>query len=140
MRFISGRERGVPLTVAVSANPAGGGAATHRHSCGKVFVVYEGCGIYTVDGVEIRAEAGDAVFAPANTWHPFKAANGSMLRHVSAIWLPGDDLFGRAESELPPIAERSAAFAGEGADVVLLTDAVSPAEVASRITYWGQGG
>jgi hypothetical protein len=56
------------------------------------------------------------------------------------IWLPGDDLFGRAESELSSIAERSAAFAGEGADVVLLTDAVSPTEVASRITYWRQGG
>jgi chloramphenicol 3-O-phosphotransferase len=52
------------------------------------------------------------------------------------IWLPGDDLFGRAESDLPPLAEHSAAFTGEGADLVLLTDGLSPKEVASRITRW----
>jgi hypothetical protein len=52
------------------------------------------------------------------------------------IWLPGDDLFGRAESELPAIARHSAAFKGEGADFVLQTDELTPTEVASRIPCW----
>lgn len=85
VRFISGRDHGVDLTVAVSHNPAGGGAARHRHSCGEVFVVYEGCGIYTVDETDVRAEAGDVVFVPANTWHSFRAADDVVLRHVAAF-------------------------------------------------------
>ena len=89
VRCVSGHDHGVELTVALSQNPSGGGAAEHRHSCGEAFVVVEGCGIYTVDGTEVRAEAGDAVFIPAHTWHSFRAADGEVLRHV-AVFEVGD--------------------------------------------------
>ena len=52
------------------------------------------------------------------------------------ICLAGDDLFGRPESELHQIAEESAAFAGEGADLVLQTGGLSPTQVASRVAPW----
>jgi Mrp family chromosome partitioning ATPase len=52
------------------------------------------------------------------------------------IWLPGDDLFGRDDSELRAVAEQSASFTGDGADVVLPTDATSAADVASLIASW----
>ena len=51
------------------------------------------------------------------------------------IWLPGDDLFGREPADLPHLAVRSAAFTGEGADVILGTDGVDAAEVATRISW-----
>jgi uncharacterized cupin superfamily protein len=74
------------IAVGVSNNPPGSGVSgvMHRHSCGEVFVVYEGRGIYTVDETEIVAEPGDMVIIPANVWHSFRPDDGAGgLRHVA---------------------------------------------------------
>lgn len=60
------------------------------------------------------------------------------------IWLPGDDLFGRPESELLSTVERSmASFASTGsaverADERPPTDDLTAAEVACQITPWSE--
>jgi mannose-6-phosphate isomerase-like protein (cupin superfamily) len=74
------------ISIGISDNPPGSGVPgiMHRHSCGEVFVVYEGRGIYTVDETEIVAEPGDMVIIPPNTWHTFRPDDGaSGLRHVA---------------------------------------------------------
>jgi len=71
------------ISIGVSDNPPDMDGATHRHSCGEVFVVYEGRGIYTVGDTELLAEPGDMVVIPANTWHSFRPAGDTRLRHVA---------------------------------------------------------
>jgi mannose-6-phosphate isomerase-like protein (cupin superfamily) len=73
------------VSIGISDNPPGMGESgmTHRHSCGEVFVVYAGRGIYTVDETEIVAEPGDMVVIPPNTWHSFRPAGDEPLRHVA---------------------------------------------------------
>jgi len=73
------------LSVGVSDNPPGSGVSgvMHRHSCGEVFVVYEGRGVYTVDETEVIAGPGDIVIIPPNTWHSFRPDGDNCLRHVA---------------------------------------------------------
>jgi len=77
------------FSLALSDNPAEGGATEHRHSCGEVFVVYAGRGVYTIGGVEVVAEPGDMVIVPRRTWHSFRADGDMRLRHV-AVYDSGD--------------------------------------------------
>jgi mannose-6-phosphate isomerase-like protein (cupin superfamily) len=71
------------VAVGVSDNPPGMEGFRHRHSCGEVFVVYEGRGIYTVGDAEVIAEPGDMVVIPPRTWHSFRPAGNQWLRHVA---------------------------------------------------------
>lgn len=50
-----------------------------------MFVVVEGRGVYTLGDVEVSADAGDMVFVPANTWHSFRTADDSILRHIAVF-------------------------------------------------------
>jgi len=83
------------FSVAMSDNPPGQGAIEHRHSCGEVFVVYEGRGIYTIGETDIVAEPGDVVIVPANTWHSFRSDGETRLRHLAVF----DS--GRIDFEIP---------------------------------------
>jgi quercetin dioxygenase-like cupin family protein len=86
VRFFSGDQHEFgSLTVATSSNPSGGGVPEHRHPCTELFVVVEGPGVYTLDGVDMIADAGDVVFVPANTSHSFRAAGEDPLRHVAVF-------------------------------------------------------
>jgi mannose-6-phosphate isomerase-like protein (cupin superfamily) len=71
------------ISVGVSDNPPGADAFVHRHSCGEVFVVYEGRGIYTVGDTEVIAGPGDMVVVAPGTWHSFRPAGEEPLRHVA---------------------------------------------------------
>jgi mannose-6-phosphate isomerase-like protein (cupin superfamily) len=71
------------ISVGISDNPPGTPGLTHRHSCGEVFIVYEGRGIYVVGEAEIVADPGDMVIIPPNTWHSFRPDEGELLRHVA---------------------------------------------------------
>jgi mannose-6-phosphate isomerase-like protein (cupin superfamily) len=74
------------ISVGLSDNPPGSSAARammHRHSCGEVFVVYQGRGVYTIEDEEIVAGPGDMVIVPPNTWHTFRQDGESRLRHVA---------------------------------------------------------
>jgi mannose-6-phosphate isomerase-like protein (cupin superfamily) len=73
------------ISIGLSHNPPSttDQGMTHRHSCGEVFVVYEGRGIYTVDETEIVAQPGDMVIIPPHTWHSFRPDDDAGLRHVA---------------------------------------------------------
>jgi mannose-6-phosphate isomerase-like protein (cupin superfamily) len=71
------------VSIGMSDNPPGIDGFVHRHSCGEVFVVYEGRGIYTIGDTEIVAEPGDMVIIPPNTWHSFRPDGDNGLRHVA---------------------------------------------------------
>jgi len=83
-RLVQREELGLgEVAVGVSDNPPGIDGFVHRHSCGEVFVVVEGRGVYTVDDEEIVAGPGDMVIIPPNTWHTFRPAGDQRLRHVA---------------------------------------------------------
>jgi quercetin dioxygenase-like cupin family protein len=78
-------ERGIPVIVGVSTYQPGTGAQEHRHPHWQVFVVFEGRGVYSLDGVEVIAEAGDVVAVPPNALHGFRADGDAPLRHVGIM-------------------------------------------------------
>lgn len=86
VRIVQGDEHDLGgVSVAISDNPPGGGAPEHRHSCGEVFVVYEGRGVYTIGESVIVAEPGDVVIVPPHTWHSFRSDGDTRLRHVGVF-------------------------------------------------------
>jgi quercetin dioxygenase-like cupin family protein len=85
IRVVRGDEHGVDLVIGISSYPHGVGPPEHRHPCGEVFVVYEGRGVYTVDGIDVIAEPGDVVVVPANAWHYFRGDGEVSLRHVAVF-------------------------------------------------------
>lgn len=50
-----------------------------------------------------------------------------------AVWLPGDDLFGRDDAYLRELVRQAASFDTEHADLVIETDGLTPADIAERI-------
>jgi quercetin dioxygenase-like cupin family protein len=87
-RFVRLDERGLPVVVALSTYAPGSGPNEHRHPERQVFIVYEGRGVYTVEGVDVIAEAGDVVVVPPNALHRFRADGDVPLRHVGLIETP----------------------------------------------------
>ena len=87
-RFVRLDERGLAVIVGVSSYAPGVGPQEHRHPERQVFIVYEGRGVYTVDGVDVIAEAGDVVVVPPNALHHFRADGDVPLRHVGVIETP----------------------------------------------------
>ena len=83
--FFRGEDYGLDLIFAMNTHPPGSGPPEHRHRCSEVFVVYEGRGVYTVDGANVVAEAGDIVVVPPNAWHSFRADSEMSLRHVTVF-------------------------------------------------------
>jgi mannose-6-phosphate isomerase-like protein (cupin superfamily) len=84
-RFFRGEEHGLDLIFAMGTHPPGRGPPEHRHRCSEVFVVYEGRGVYTIDGVDVIAEPGDIVVVPPNTWHSFRADSDMSLRQLAVF-------------------------------------------------------
>ena len=78
-------DRGVPVIIGVSTYAPGTGAQPHRHEHWQVFIVQEGRGVYSLDGVEVVAEAGDVVAVPPNALHGFRADGDVPLRHVGVM-------------------------------------------------------
>ena len=87
-RFVRLDERGLPVVVSTSSYAPGAGPNEHRHPERQVFIVYEGQGVYTVDGVDVIAEAGDVVVVPPNALHYFRADGDAPLRHVTVFETP----------------------------------------------------
>jgi quercetin dioxygenase-like cupin family protein len=84
-RFVRGDDRGLAVNLAISTYPPGASAPEHRHPEGQVFVVWQGRGVYSVDGVEVLAEPGDVVVVPPNALHGFRVDGDVALRHVGLL-------------------------------------------------------
>jgi quercetin dioxygenase-like cupin family protein len=89
-RFVRLDERGLPVIIGLSTYAPGVGPNEHRHPERQVFVVYEGRGVYTVDGVDVIAEAGDVVVVPPNALHRFRGDGDAPLRHVTVFETPAE--------------------------------------------------
>jgi quercetin dioxygenase-like cupin family protein len=99
IRMVPQAEHGLgAFSVAMSDNPPGQGAIEHRHSCGEVFVVHGGRGIYTVGDDVIVAEPGDVVVVPPGVWHSFRSDDATRLRHVAVFDCGQVDIESRATS------------------------------------------
>lgn len=57
----------------------------HQHSAEEVVYVLEGSLEMTIDARTVRAEAGQAVSVPANTWHHPKNVGAGTLRAVAFL-------------------------------------------------------
>jgi quercetin dioxygenase-like cupin family protein len=82
LQFVRGERHGLGVTISITTYPPGTGASEHRHPEGQVFIVFEGRGVYTVEGVDVTAEAGDVVVVPPKALHCFRADDHVSLRHV----------------------------------------------------------
>lgn len=58
-------------------------ARRHRHTYEEIFIVHEGCGVFTVGETNLEARAGETVLVPANTWHSFQSVGKGVLRHTA---------------------------------------------------------
>jgi quercetin dioxygenase-like cupin family protein len=87
-RFVRLEERGIPIRVALTTYPPGTVAPEHRHPHWQVFVVQEGRGVYSLDGVEVVAEAGDVVAVPPSALHGFRADGDVPLCHLGILEPP----------------------------------------------------
>ena len=81
-RFVRLDDRAIPIAASWSTYPPGAGAQEHRHAHWQVFVVQEGRGIYTLDGVEVVAGPGDVVAVPPNALHGFRVDGNAPLQHL----------------------------------------------------------
>jgi hypothetical protein len=55
------------------------------------------------------------------------------------VWLPGDDLFGRDDAYLRELVRQAATFDSGHAELVVATDGLTPADIATRITRLWSG-
>ena len=73
----------------------GGGPRLHRHPYAETFIIREGRGLFTVDGREIEAVAGQIVIVPADVPHKFTNLGPGRLEtldihesgHFNTEWL-----------------------------------------------------
>jgi quercetin dioxygenase-like cupin family protein len=82
--LLTGADHGLGLSLIFGNFPPGTGPEAHRHSRGSAICVIEGRGMFTVNGEELLAEAGDVVIVPAQAWHTFTNVGDGMLRTIAA--------------------------------------------------------
>ena len=82
--LLAGGAHGIGVSLIFGNWPPDTGPDTHRHSKGSAICVIEGRGVFTVNGEEMFAEAGDVVIVPANAWHTFHNVGDGPLRTIAA--------------------------------------------------------
>jgi quercetin dioxygenase-like cupin family protein len=87
-RWVRLDDRGIPIATAWTTFPPGTVTPEHQHAHWQVFVVQEGRGIYSLNGVEVVAEPGDVVAVPPNALHGFRVDGDAPLRHLGITSLP----------------------------------------------------
>jgi quercetin dioxygenase-like cupin family protein len=82
-----GKEHGSSVSFFVTNHRPGGGPGPHRHPYDETFVVLEGRVVFTVDGEDVEAHAGQAVVVPAGATHSFSAAEpeGSLQVNIHPV-------------------------------------------------------
>jgi mannose-6-phosphate isomerase-like protein (cupin superfamily) len=68
------------LTLGVARVPRGGGLSAHRHEQAEVYLVLEGTGRVTIDGVPSEVRPGTSVFIPGGAVHAIEATGAEDLR------------------------------------------------------------
>ncbi|MGJ4854560.1 cupin domain-containing protein [Labrys sp. La1] len=68
------------LSAGIAILPAGGNNPPHRHAEPELYLILEGSGVLTVDGVESLVGKGAAIFIPGNAWHALRNELDTELR------------------------------------------------------------
>jgi Mannose-6-phosphate isomerase len=68
------------LTCGLATVAPGGFLALHRHEPAEIYLVHEGEGIVTIDGVEHRVKKGDCVYIPSMAEHGCRQAGEGAFR------------------------------------------------------------
>jgi quercetin dioxygenase-like cupin family protein len=77
-----GKNHGVATSIFFVTAPPGGTVRMHWHDYDEVILVQEGRALFTVDGEQREANAGDIVAIPAGTPHGFMNIGDSPLLTV----------------------------------------------------------
>jgi quercetin dioxygenase-like cupin family protein len=78
-----GRDHGSSISFFLVEYRRGDAVGLHRHPYDETFVVQAGEGVFSVDGEEIPASAGQVVVVPAGAAHGFRGAGDDVLRVLS---------------------------------------------------------
>ncbi len=87
-RFVGADQGDVAMSAFLVRFEAGGGPGPHRHPYDEIQFVQEGRGMWTVDGVEFEAGAGDILVIKAGEVHSFKATGDDPLVELSVHLSP----------------------------------------------------
>lgn len=72
----------VNISFFLNEGPPGTGPSLHRHPYDEVFVVQEGCVVFTVGDQTIEVTGGQIVIAPAGQPHKFVNVGPGLARHL----------------------------------------------------------
>jgi len=86
--FVGADNGDVGISVFLLNALPGRGPGPHRHPYDEVQFIREGRGLYTVDGKEFEAEAGDILVIKAGEVHEFKCIGDSPLVQVDVHLSP----------------------------------------------------
>ena len=79
-QFVGSDHGGVPISLFLVAAPRGSGPELHRHPYAEVFLVETGEADFSIDGMHVKAAAGDILIAPAGSAHRFTSTGTEELR------------------------------------------------------------
>lgn len=68
------------LSAGIAILPPGGTNPPHRHAEAELYLILEGSGTLTVDGMESLVSKGAAIFIPGNAWHALRNELDTELR------------------------------------------------------------
>jgi quercetin dioxygenase-like cupin family protein len=91
---LSGADTEGSYAILENYTPPQAGPPLHRHSReDESFYILEGEFLFEVDGRQLRASAGDALFAPRGTAHTFQNAGKTMGHMLVVVQPAGLELF-----------------------------------------------
>ena len=100
---ISSRDTENAFAVFEGFTPPHAGPPLHRHLYqDEWWYIFEGEFLFEVDGEEIRAQAGDTVFAPRGSAHTFQNVGEKTGRTLTTVVPGGLDIFFEELSEMVP--------------------------------------
>jgi mannose-6-phosphate isomerase-like protein (cupin superfamily) len=73
------------LTLGLARVPSGGRLSAHRHEQPEVYLVLDGSGLVTIDGVPSAVRPGASVFIPGDALHSIEATGPDELRFAYAF-------------------------------------------------------
>ena len=78
-----GSDHGAGVSFFINHTRPGAKVAPHRHPYPEVFVLHAGEMVFTVDGKDMIATAGQVVVVPAGATHGFRNASGAVVEMLS---------------------------------------------------------
>lgn len=88
--FVGADQGGVAMSAFLFHGQVGSGPGPHRHPYDEIQFIQQGRGIWTVDGRQFEAGAGDVLVIKAGEVHGFKCTEAPLVQldvHLSPIFI-----------------------------------------------------